>query len=92
MILRDRQSSYKTGDEPHIFLHSFSSNSKIRILILHHSLNNPSNMQVTFIIASFFAALVAAAPAAVDTRSVSAVEIEARQVCTTQPVFALFSR
>jgi hypothetical protein len=37
-------------------------------------------MKASFIIASVFAALVAAAPAAIDTRSESAVEIEARQV------------
>lgn len=46
-------------------------------------------MKASFIIASLFAALVAAAPAAVDTRSESAVEIEARQVCArTRPVDA----
>jgi hypothetical protein len=37
-------------------------------------------MKASFIIASVFAALVAAAPATIDTRSESAVEIEARQV------------
>jgi hypothetical protein len=42
-------------------------------------------MKATFIIASLFAALAAAAPAAVDTRSSSDVEIEARQVCISRP-------
>jgi hypothetical protein len=45
-------------------------------------------MKATFIIASLFAALVAAAPAAVDTRSESAIEIEARQVRTKRPLLA----
>ena len=44
-------------------------------------------MKATFIIASFFAAIVVAAPAAVDTRSESAVEIEARQVCSSACTF-----